>query len=114
DLGVVRGLAYYTGVVFELFDRQGELRAIAGGGRYDDLLGVLGGTDLPALGFGLGDVVLRELLVDRALLPTFRHEIDYFVVTVTLEQRPEALRLVHALRDRGKRVDYALRQQGVG
>ncbi len=114
DLGVVRGLAYYTGVVFELFDRQGELRAIAGGGRYDDLLGVLGGTDLPALGFGMGDVVLRELLVDRGLLPTFRHEIDYFVVTVTPEQRPEALRLVHALRDRGKRVDYALRQQGVG
>ncbi len=114
DLGVVRGLAYYTGMVFELFDRRGELRAIAGGGRYDDLLGVLGGVDLPALGFGMGDVVLRELLAARGLLPESRPEMDYFVATVTHDQRPEALRLVHALRDRGKRVEYGLRQQGVG
>ena len=62
DYTVVRGLAYYTGVVFEVFDRSGEFRAIAGGGRYDTLLKNLGGVDLPALGFGMGDVVLGEIL----------------------------------------------------
>src|SRR5579872_4547327 len=60
DLSIVRGLAYYTGIVFELFDAKGELRAICGGGRYDNLLQSLGGVDLPALGFGMGDVVLAE------------------------------------------------------
>ena len=69
DLSIVRGLAYYTGVVFELFDARGELRAICGGGRYDNLLKDLGGVDLPALGFGMGDVVLGELLKDRGLMP---------------------------------------------
>ena len=68
DLKIVRGLAYYTGIVFELFDAKGELRAICGGGRYDTLLQSLGGVDLPALGFGMGDVVLAELLRDRGLL----------------------------------------------
>ena len=69
DLSIVRGLAYYTGIVFELFDAKGELRAICGGGRYDKLLKSLGGVDLPALGFGMGDVVLGELLRDRGLMP---------------------------------------------
>ena len=64
DLTIVRGLAYYTGIVFELFDAKGEFRAICGGGRYDKLLAALGGVDLPALGFGMGDVVLGELLRD--------------------------------------------------
>jgi histidyl-tRNA synthetase len=114
DLGVVRGLAYYTGVVFEIFDTQGKLRAIAGGGRYDNLLSVISGVDLPALGFGMGDVVLRELLIDRGLLPTARPTIDYYVVSVSADQRPEALRLVHLLRDGGHSVEHALRQQGVG
>jgi histidyl-tRNA synthetase len=62
DLSIVRGLAYYTGVVFELFDAGRSLRAICGGGRYDGLLQALGGVDLPAAGFGMGDVVLGELL----------------------------------------------------
>ena len=69
DLSIVRGLAYYTGIVFELFDAQGEMRAICGGGRYDTLLKGLGGPDIPALGFGLGDVVLGDLLRSRGLLP---------------------------------------------
>ena len=114
DLGVVRGLAYYTGVVFEVFDRQGKLRAIAGGGRYDNLLALVSESDLPALGFGMGDVVLRELLIDRGLLPGDRGEIDYFVVCVTPEQRSVALRIVHTLRDAGNAVEYALKHQGVG
>ncbi|HZD04513.1 MAG TPA: ATP phosphoribosyltransferase regulatory subunit, partial [Longimicrobiales bacterium] len=69
DLRIVRGLAYYTGIVFELFDRTGDLRAICGGGRYDRLLELVGGEPLPAVGFGMGDVVLAELLGDRGLLP---------------------------------------------
>ena len=68
DLSIVRGLAYYTGIVFELFDAQGELRAICGGGRYDGLLNAIGGTDLPAAGFGMGDVVLGELVKARGSL----------------------------------------------
>ncbi len=68
DLTIVRGLAYYTGIVFELFDKKSEFRAICGGGRYDNLLGALGGVSLPALGFGMGDVVLGELLRARGLM----------------------------------------------
>lgn len=114
DLSIVRGLAYYTGVVFELFDARGELRAIAGGGRYDNLLGALSGADLPALGFGMGDVVLRELLADRGLLPEAEQRLDYYVIGVTPDQRPDVLRLVHSLRDAGHAVDYGFKQQGVG
>ncbi|MDQ3606231.1 MAG: histidine--tRNA ligase [Gemmatimonadota bacterium] len=114
DLSVVRGLGYYTGIVFELFDARGELRAIAGGGRYDNLLRAVGGVDLPALGFGMGDVVLRELLADRGLLPEVRSTVDAFLVAVTPEERPTLLALAHRLRDAGISVEYALRHQGVG
>jgi histidyl-tRNA synthetase len=114
DLRIVRGLAYYTGIVFELFDRKGELRAICGGGRYDRLLELVGGEPLPAVGFGMGDVVLGELLATRGLVPEYRPELDYFVVPVTPDQRPKALAVAHALRDRGHSVGYALKEQGVG
>jgi histidyl-tRNA synthetase len=114
DLTVVRGLAYYTGLVFELFDARGELRAIAGGGRYDQLLHQVAGVDLPALGFGMGDVVLGELLKDRGLLPELAAWVDYYLVAVTPEERPDLLRLAHALRDAGHSVDYSFRHQGVG
>src|SRR5262249_26467606 len=98
DLRIVRGLAYYTGIVFELFDRKGELRAICGGGRYDRLLELVGGEALPAVGFGFGDVVLTELLRERGLLPATSRSVDYFIVTVGEELRPRALALSHALR----------------
>jgi histidyl-tRNA synthetase len=114
DLTIVRGLAYYTGIVFELFDARGEFRAICGGGRYDQLLGAIAGVDLPALGFGMGDVVLRELLAGRGLLPERADVVDYYVVAVTPEQRPELLRIVPRLRDAGHAVDYSLRHQAVG
>jgi histidyl-tRNA synthetase len=114
DLGIVRGLAYYTGIVFELFDRQGELRAICGGGRYDRLLELVGGEPLPAVGFGMGDVVLGELLAARELLPKFASALDYFIVTVSWAQRDEALRLAQTLRGKGHSVSYALRDQNVG
>jgi histidyl-tRNA synthetase len=114
DLRIVRGLAYYTGIVFEIFDRKGELRAVCGGGRYDRLLELVGGEPLPAVGFGMGDVVLGELLAERGLIPEYAPEVDYFVVPVTPEQRPETLRIAHLLRDRGHSVAYALRDQAVG
>ena len=114
DLSIVRGLAYYTGIVFELFDARGELRAICGGGRYDNLLKTLSDTDLPALGFGMGDVVLKELLSDRGLLPSTARVLDYYLVAVTPEQRGALLSLAHRLRDAGHAVEYALRHQGVG
>jgi len=114
DLSIVRGLAYYTGIVFELFDTRGELRAICGGGRYDNLLKALGGIDLPALGFGMGDVVLRELLADRGLLPSTAHAVDYYLVSIGPEQRDALLSLAHRLRDAGWSVEYGLKQQGVG
>jgi histidyl-tRNA synthetase len=114
DLGIVRGLAYYTGIVFELFDARGELRAICGGGRYDNLLQSLGGVDLPALGFGMGDVVLGELLRDRGLLPETASSIDVFLAAITQDDLPHVLGLARELRDAGLRVEYALAPQAVG
>jgi histidyl-tRNA synthetase len=113
DLSIVRGLAYYTGIVFELFDAGRSLRAICGGGRYDNLLRDLGGLDMPAVGFGMGDVVLAELIKDRNSTGEPAARLDAFVVAVTGEDLPEALRLSHALRDQGVRVEYALKQQSI-
>lgn len=113
DLTIVRGLAYYTGIVFEVFDRAGELRAVCGGGRYDRLLELVGGEPLPAVGFGMGDVVLGELLADKGLLPDTAPAVDYFLVTVGDDTRSAALRLARALRDRGHSVAYALRPKAV-
>jgi histidyl-tRNA synthetase len=114
DLSIVRGLAYYTGTVFELFDAGRTLRAICGGGRYDGLLQAVGGVDLPALGFGMGDVVLGELLKDRGLAPSDDSSIDVFLAAITEEDLPFVLRLAHELRDAGFRVEYALSVQAVG
>jgi len=111
---LVRGLAYYTGTVFEVWDRSGEFRAICGGGRYDDLLAALGGPDLPALGFGMGDVVLGELLASRGLLPDHSSAIQDFVICVTPDERPLGLRAAHTLRDAGRRVAYDLSERSVG
>ena len=108
DFKIVRGLAYYTGIVWEIHDRKGELRAVAGGGRYDNLLKQVSGVDLPALGFGMGDVVLGELLKERGLLPKLDWELDCYVVIVEEPLRPEALKLIHELRDAGISVDYPL------
>lgn len=111
DLTIVRGLAYYTGIVFELFDATGELRAICGGGRYDTLLKSLGGVDLPALGFGMGDVVLGELLRDRGLLPQTAGGPQVWVAAESVEQGNDVRRAATALRRHGVSVEYALREQ---
>jgi histidyl-tRNA synthetase len=114
DPRIVRGLAYYTGIVFEVFDRRGELRAVCGGGRYDNLLAQLGGANLPALGFGMGDVVLKELLTDRGLLPDPGAHLDYYLIAITDAERPLARSLARRLRDAGYAVSYTLRAAGVG
>jgi histidyl-tRNA synthetase len=114
DPSIVRGLAYYTGTVFEIFDRAGELRAICGGGRYDDLLAAVSNLEMPAVGFGMGDVVLAELLRDRDLLPSQAAGPDYFIVTVRPDERSLMRRVARSLRGRGHSVVYALRQVGVG
>lgn len=110
DYQVIRGLAYYTGPVFEAFDRTGEFRAIAGGGRYDNLVKLISGgkVSLPALGFGMGDVVLFELLKSRGLLPQFDAGVDVVVLIEDETLRPQSLNLVQEFRSAGQVVEYAL------
>jgi histidyl-tRNA synthetase len=117
DVGIVRGLAYYTGIVFEVFDRAGKLRAIAGGGRYDNLIAQLsdGAVSLPALGFAMGDVVLSELINEiprgrEAMQKAIANDrkIDIYVVIAKEQRRADAIRQIQQLRDTGYRVDYPL------
>ncbi len=114
DLGVVRGLAYYTGFVFEAFDRKGDLRALAGGGRYNDLVKKLGGPDLPAIGFAIGDVTTSLLLEQRGLKPALVNAPDIYVVTGEGQPRAEAFAEIHRLRSMGYRVEYPLRAPAFG
>ena len=122
DVGVVRGLAYYTGIVFEVFDRARKLRAVAGGGRYDNLISQLsdGAVSMPALGFAMGDVVLGELIRDHKgarermqQAIAAEHKIDIYIVIAKEERRPDALAHVQQIRDRGYRVDYPLAAEKV-
>ncbi|HEY2375427.1 MAG TPA: histidine--tRNA ligase [Gemmatimonadaceae bacterium] len=113
DLSIVRGLAYYTGIVFELFDARGEFRAICGGGRYDNLLKSLGGTDLPALGFGMGDVVLGELLRARGFSDAPMEEPDFWVAAAESGDLRDVMRAATALRRAGGAAEYALRTQTI-
>jgi histidyl-tRNA synthetase len=117
DVRVVRGLAYYTGIVFEVFDRAGKFRAIAGGGRYDNLIEQLsdGAVSMPALGFAMGDVVLGELINETPRVreaiqkaTAAEHKIDIYIVIAKEERRADALAQIQKLRDRGYRVDYSL------
>ena len=122
DVRIVRGLAYYTGIVFEAFDRGGKLRAIAGGGRYDNLIQQLsdGAVSMPALGFAMGDVVLGELINETAKARekmqqaiAAEQKIDIYIVIAKEERRADALAQIQELRDRGYRVDYALTPEKV-
>lgn len=108
DASIVRGLAYYTGVVFEAFDTAGRLRAVCGGGRYDRLLETLGGPAVPAVGFGFGDVVIAELLADKGLLPAPPRDLDALVFPFGDAERPQAIRLASRLRAEGQAVELVL------
>ena len=101
DKRIVRGLAYYTGIVYEIYDRDRESRAIAGGGRYDGLIERLGGPSMPALGFGMGDVVLTELLKDLGKLPESAPRVEVLVVPIGDDMLGPARRVVRWLRDEG-------------
>jgi histidyl-tRNA synthetase len=114
DLAVVRGLAYYTGFVFEAFDRKGDLRALAGGGRYNDLVKKLGYADLPAVGFAIGDVTTGLLLEQRSLAPTFVNAPDVYAVIGGANERVAAFADIRALRAAGWRVEYPLKDVAFG
>jgi len=108
DASVVRGLAYYTGIVFEAFDTGAKLRAIAGGGRYDQLAETLGGKPLPAVGFGFGDAVIGELLEDEELWPDLTREIQDVVFALGAEQETSAIAVARRLRATGRRVELTI------
>jgi len=114
DLAVVRGLAYYTGFVFEAFDRKGDLRALAGGGRYNDLVKKLGYADLPAVGFAIGDVTTGILLEQRGIAPTFVNAPDVYAVIGGEAERAAAFADIRALRAAGWRVEYPLKDVAFG
>lgn len=113
DFGIVRGLAYYTGFVFEIFERSGQSRALAGGGRYDNLMGKLGYSDLPAVGFAIGDVTLGNLLGEKNLIPAFSKEIRCFIV-YTEQTEKIAMGQATVLRERNLGVDYCLNATSFG
>jgi histidyl-tRNA synthetase len=104
----VRGLAYYTGIVFEIYDKASELRAIGGGGRYDDLLKQFGGLAIPATGFAMGDCVLGILLEEKGLLQRqlSTPKLDYFVAFVDEKFFKEALGVTAKLRRGGRSADF--------
>ncbi|GER25781.1 histidine--tRNA ligase [Striga asiatica] len=108
DASIVRGLAYYTGIVFEGFDREGKLRAICGGGRYDRLLSTFGGDDLPACGFGFGDAVIVELLKEKGLLPELSPQVRNIVCSLDQDLQGSASLVAARLREKGQSVDLVL------
>ncbi|XP_074369033.1 histidine--tRNA ligase, chloroplastic/mitochondrial isoform X1 [Apium graveolens] len=108
DASVVRGLAYYTGIVFEGFDKEGKLRAICGGGRYDQLLSTFGGDDIPACGFGFGDAVIVELLKEKGILPELSPCVENIVCSLDRGLQGEAAAIATRLRGSGQTVDLVL------
>ncbi|UCB47131.1 MAG: histidine--tRNA ligase [Spirochaetota bacterium] len=113
DVAVVRGLDYYTGTVYEIYDRSERMRAICGGGRYNHLLKEFGGIEIPACGFGMGDVVLGEVLAEKGLLPAYSRQIDYFLVRITEEELGTLLKVAHSLRQKGFIVEHTYRPLAV-
>jgi histidyl-tRNA synthetase len=114
DIKIVRGLAYYTGPVFEIFDRGNELRALCGGGRYDNLLAGLGGPQVPATGFGMGDVVLEILLTEKNLLGSIKNQVDFFVIDADPSLFQNALALVSQLRAKGLSAAFDYKRSPLG
>ena len=113
DASVVRGLAYYTGSVFEVHDREGKFRAICGGGRYDNLLSTLGGKDLPATGFGFGDMVIMELLSEKGLIPELISGVDDIVLPLNQDLRDIAVKVAASLRSSDRTVDLVLEDKKI-
>ena len=114
DIKIVRGLAYYTGPVFEIYDRSLQLRALCGGGRYDNLLAGLGGQQVPATGFGMGDVVLEILLAEKNLLKSTNAKIDFFVINADDQLFDQALALISQLRTAGFSATISYKRSSIG
>ena len=112
DISIVRGLSYYTGVIFEVKDIHKVHRSICGGGRYDSLLSTYGGDTIPALGFGFGDIAILDMLSDLKRLPVLSRNVDYMVIPFSAEEEGMALNISNRLRRQGKRVecDYSLKK----
>ncbi len=100
DTTIIRGLDYYTGTVFEVFDRSKKFRAIAGGGRYDDLVSDFGGEKFPGVGLGMGDVVLQLFLKDKDKLGTIAKSVDYYIAPISEEVVPKAMEIARKLREK--------------
>jgi histidyl-tRNA synthetase len=109
DIGIVRGLAYYTGIVFEIYDKSSKLRAICGGGRYDNLLADFGGPKIGATGFGMGDCVLGIVLEEKGLFKNLIEEnsLEYFVTFAEDSLQNEAIKLIAKLRRASVRADFS-------
>jgi histidyl-tRNA synthetase len=114
DIGIVRGLAYYTGIVFELFDKLRSMRAIAGGGRYDKLIALYGGPDTPAVGFAAGDVVLSELMAAKSIKTSLIPRSLVFVVSLTTNTNQETISIAQNFRENGISCEFALKEMPVG
>ncbi len=114
DIGIVRGLAYYTGIVFELLDKKRNLRSIAGGGRYDRLVSLYGGPDTPAAGFATGDVVLMELMKEKNVLPEILPRSNVYIISFDKENPDKAIRIAQTLRNNGISCEFALKPLGIG
>ena len=116
DPQIIRGLAYYTGIVYEIFDAAQSLRAVAGGGRYDNLLEALGGPAVPATGFGMGDIVLGILLAEKGKVPPGlqRPGLDFFVIDDAEGMLEKVIETVAALRAKGFSADFSYKRQPVG
>ena len=116
DMRMVRGLAYYTGIVYEGFDKGQSLRACAGGGRYDNLLEVLGGPKVGACGFGMGDVVVGILLEEKGKLPAHLSAaaLDFFVIDSGEGLLDTVMQVVGALRGKGISADFSYKRQNIG
>jgi len=114
DLSIVRGLAYYTGFVFEIFEKKGKARALGGGGRYNDLIKKLGGPSMPAVGFALGDVTTLDLLSSMNLIPAFLQSCDLYLAYTSDATRSKALALLPQLREAGFSVEVSLKPLGFG
>jgi histidyl-tRNA synthetase len=114
DISIVRGLAYYTGVVYEIYDKANELRAIGGGGRYDNLLRDFGGPDIPATGLAIGDCVLGILLEEKGLIKPELRELDYFVACVDEAYKEEVIKLTMKLRSEGWKAGFSYKSAKLG
>jgi len=116
DIDIVRGLAYYTGIVFEIYDRANELRALGGGGRYDDLLKLFGGPAIPATGFGIGDCVLGILLEEKGLLHKQlpKRTLDYFVAFTDKQYLQKTIEITAKIRLAGFSANFSYKPAKLG